>query len=374
MKKFALLALVSLWASQLALAADQSVTLQTGVEHDTNPALRASGATPSITRYRLTPQYQKQWGSELDAYTLSARVLFERSSDTAVSQNRQDPSLDASWQRQTSRGSFRLQGSLASASARSAALADTGQVVQDGTRISRSIKSDYSHALTEVDTLNLGANYQAVSFTKQSQTNYRETSASLKYGRQIAEKTDAFVEGVASRYEPGAQTTLTSPSASSKQTVSFGLRHQLASKFNLQGQAGLLRIPGNGSSTKSGQGWQGSLSLNHQGDRFSGSLQAGRAGSVNNLDGGYVVTDSLRVQESYLLAEDTQIGAQASFQRTNSVTTSKSTSAGVDLNQRLGEFWRLNVNVLHREVSSANQGVASGALIGAQLVFTEPNF
>ncbi|MEY2839500.1 MAG: hypothetical protein RJB60_1799, partial [Pseudomonadota bacterium] len=140
MKKFALLALVSLWASQLALAADQSVTLQTGVEHDTNPALRASGATPSITRYRLTPQYQKQWGSELDAYTLSARVLFERSSDTAVSQNRQDPSLDASWQRQTSRGSFRLQGSLTSASARSAALADTGQVVQDGTRISRSIK------------------------------------------------------------------------------------------------------------------------------------------------------------------------------------------------------------------------------------------
>jgi hypothetical protein len=372
MNKAVCLALLGLITATCAQAADQSLSVPTAIEHDTNPRMTAAGSS-ALTRYRLIPQYNWQWQRERDAVTLSGRLLLERSSDTAQSQNRHDPSLDGSWQRETAFGSFSAKAGFRSESSRVAALTENGQLVADATRFTRTYGGQYAHTLSEFDTLSVDLSGQDVNFTQRAQVDYKTASIGLRYARKLSEVLEASASATASRYSADKTTAVVALPNSRNHGLTLGLRYQLASTLDVQGQTGVLFIPAGSGGSASGRTLQGSLSFSHQGERLSSTLSASRSASVS-ASGGYAISDSLRIQESYALTEDTQVGVQASHQRTGGTLPSQARSAGIDLNHRLAENWRLSINVQRREVESANLGTAAGALIGAQLVFTEPHF
>jgi hypothetical protein len=281
--------------------------------------------------------------------------------------------VEGSWQRQTEFGNLKLQAGFRSESSRVAALNENGQLVADATRFTRSYGGQYSHILSEVDTASLEIKGQDASFTKGAQAGYATTSLSMRYGRQLSDALEGSVSATASRYHAKETPGGSGPSRSRQQGISMGLRYQVASSIELQAQAGVLYIPADATRAKSSRSAQGSFSLTHQGERLTTSLSAGRAANVSAA-GGYAITDSARIQETYALTEDTDVGLQASLQRTGGFLSSQSTSAGVDLNHRLAERWRLSFSIQRREVDNTTLGTASGTLIGAQLVFSEPNF
>jgi len=168
------------------------------VEFDSNPRLEQGNASGTV-RYRLRPQYSYTYHVD-DANEWSA-VLganLERSSNTQVSANRQDPSVELKWQQETTTSSWGLNAKYFKASTRTTEFDQTGIVTADRTQTNRSVGANWGKYLTERWMANGGINQQWVDYDTDSLVSYRNSTASggLAYDLTASEKLSVFFLGV----------------------------------------------------------------------------------------------------------------------------------------------------------------------------------
>lgn len=367
-----ILALTSGVVFALPVQADvfqQSVSVQTGLEHDTNPALR-SGGTESVNRLRVVPQYNALWRGETSEIDAGLGVRFERSSNSQLSQDRQDPNLSLKWRRMTELGSFGLNSRYEQASVRTSELEENGIVIPvDRTRTTKALGANWSRLFGELTTLGVNTEYRQITHNATLLTDYDNFSLSGSVTRALTERLDTYLQGSYSRVEPKSKGPVAAPVSTSKNIV-LGAKYLLREGFEGGLQAGIVQTDATSSET----GWIGNARLNSTGERLNYNFDIGRNVAPSGVVGGFTKSDMMKAGASYAIGDRTTLNIDINRTKTiGQVGQTTTMTYGLGLDRELTEFFRLGARVQQREIDRGTS-TADQQLFLITLTFKHPDF
>lgn len=361
------LLVVAGWLAGGLAQADQwhhSVSLPMTLEHDSNLSMSATNPQ-GVSRTILLPGYNLTATYGVDEYKLGLGLRVERSSDQAISRNREDPNLSFGWQRQTETGGFGLVAKYSQVSTRMSELEQTGLIVRDGTSTSQSLGGNWRTALSERNSLAADAEVKTVAYDGGTLTDFTNTTAGVTYSHAWSERIEPFARLTASRYEPSRATLPSSNNTS----VLGGVKWKASENMEWTAQAGISKVSGQTSVT----GWQGSFVMRYVAPRYDASFDIGRSISASGV-GGFVEADQIKGGLGYALDELTRTGLDASWQRSRGLTPNTMQQFGAWASRELSPFWNARLYYQHKQRQQNGLSDASGNVFGASLVYSHPDF
>ena len=345
------------WAETWQHAASSRIS----TEFDTNPAM--SPTYPgSVWRALFEPSYTltgRVGASELKA---GLALQIARSSNRALSQNRDGPSVFFDWLRQSDASEFSISSRYAEIATRDAGIDATGLVPVDSTRASRSLSGRWSKALSERGTLSADGAYEGVSYKGGTYIDYASQSGGLRYSYAWSESSTTFLSVSGVKYVPAGD----GPS-SRLATATLGLNWK-AGYMDWTMQAGQSKGGGGNS------GLQGAASVQYTGQRAQLVLNADRQVSSSGL-GGFVKADHMRGSWSYALSEYSNTGIDLGWNKNLSITTNNiRTTTGVWLQRNLNPLWGVRTYYQHNIIKGGGADGASSNILGLSLVYTHSDF
>jgi hypothetical protein len=345
------------------------LTLPATVEYESNPRMSTHDAK-GVLLERIAPtlDIKRLWNA--NTLQLSLGAVLERSSNPQVSSNRKDPNLGFSFEHDTERDAFIVNGRYQRTSARASELAQTGLIAPDQDQTTKSLGGSWTRALTERTRFSLGANYSDVSYsgTGQGLTDYTTTGVTSSLDYEINERGAVFTSVGASRYEPQSGIK----PVSNFQNVMLGYRTTTDEPLQWKAQVGVAHIEG----VSSGTDWQAMLSGSYTRGRFNTSANLGRVVVPSGITGGFTNTTQVNWQASYALTERSRAGVQAGYAKSHSVaqSTLQSTTKifGASFAYDVAPRWTLTLNAQHRKINHV-LGNAIDNVVGLTLSYSKPD-
>ncbi|MDF1483425.1 hypothetical protein [Extensimonas sp. H3M7-6] len=365
--------LAALLCGQVPLAcasgpAQQAVSMPAEVEFDSNPELRP-GSASSAVRYRLRPQYNYTYHvDDTNEWSAVLGANLERSSNTQVSANRQDPSVELKWLQKAPTSLWELNAKYSKASTRTTEFDQTGIVTADRTQTNRSVGANWGKYLTERWMANGGISQQWVDYDTNTLVSYRNSLASggLSYDLAASQKMSIFFAG--SHYSPYANNFVLARSSSGMGLV-FGYVGALSDKIDLNVQAGKVKITG----LDAGYYLQGKMEVNYKGNYMSGGASFDRSAVAGGQTGGLTISNSLRLQTRIEVAERTAVDFYYTFTKNAGFNGGKTNSMGAKYLFQISPLWSLNFNV-QRRTADQRTGYAGANLVGVGLNYSHSDF
>jgi len=353
-------------SAQAAMASplQQSLSLDSGVEHDTNPAMAATNAR-AVTRYKVTPGYEAKWVEGASTWNATAQVAVERSSDQALSIDREDPSLGVGWTHENPRGSTAIKATYDQQSTSSTEADTQGGAGSNDTRTRYGVEGGWKHAVT--DRVEAGVNlthednsYQGAAGATSGFTDYKTTTgmASLEY--LLNERNRPYTKAGVSQYSPAT-------GASSKlYTAVAGIKSELSEALDLDTNFGIAQMDGTTDTT----GWNGLLSLSHEGERTKAALSYARASSASGSSG-YTEADEVKASISYELDPRSDLGADARLTKSYAQTPLTTSSLGLWADRELLEDLSLRFGYEYKQQKTSSDK-AKGSVWSLSLSYDMP--
>jgi len=342
----------------------QSISLPITLEYDTNPNLATTNET-ELWRARVAPAYNLTGTYGVDEFKAGFGLMIERPSNKAISSDRQDPNLSLGWRRLTETGEFGLAAKYDKASTRSSALEETGIVVRDGTRTTKSLLGNWRSAISERSSLAADVQRTAVAYDSGTLTGYNNLSAGITYSHAWSARAEPFLRVSASRYEPDSALV----SSSNHYTAMGGLKFKASENLEWTAQAGMSRVSARTSDT----GWLGSFTMRYLGARSEYSLDIGRSVAPSG-EGGFVEADQVKGSWVYAVGALTRAGLDASVRKSRGTAPNTMQQVGAWIGHELSPLWSSRLYYLHKQRRQEGQSAASGNVLGLTLVFTHPDF
>jgi hypothetical protein len=319
---------------------NHSLSLQTGLKHDTN--LRMSATDPSaVTKVSLSPKYRLSYLRDNRQWSLATQLDFERSSDETLSMGRQDPKLGFDWRQEYPRGSFGFNLNYDEDSTRITEEDALGQNFIDGTRRRYSLGGSWSHELSERLVSTLGLNSERVSYDVGAYRDYINSSLGWTLSYELDERWVTYSTLSASRYLPDDNTN----SDSSQLSALLGLNYEWSELWTFNAHVGRVQILRDTGDTA---GWNGQVSMNYQGERLRASLLAGRVSNAGGT-GGYAESDQLKTSFSYEADEYTNLGLDLSWRENRSLNDKVSTNSTLWVRRELDDDLSLRFSYLFKQ-------------------------
>ena len=350
--------------SALAGGWHQSISLPITLEYDTNPTLSSTDKT-ELWRARFAPAYNLTGTFGLDEFKAGLGVMIERPSDRNVVAARQDPNLALGWRRLTETGEYGLTAKYDKASTQSTELQETGRVVRDGTRTTKSLLGNWRSAISERSTLAADAQHTAVAYDSGTSTSYKNLSTGLTFSHAWSARAEPFLRVSASRYEPDSALV----SSSNLYTVMGGLKYLSSENLEWTAQAGVARVSGSASDT----GWLGSFVMRYVAARSDYSLDIGRSVSPSG-EGGFIQSDQAKGAWTYSIDALTRAGLDASVRKTKGTSPNTMHLLGAWVSHDLSHFWSSRLYYQYKQRQQTGQDNASANVLGVTLVYTHPDF
>jgi hypothetical protein len=356
--------------SAFAETLQHSLVAGIGTDYDTNPRM-ASGSHDGVMRYRITPQYTGTFTEDLNELIFSAGALIERSSNQKVSRDRNDPNVRLGWRHTLESGEFSLDAAASKMSARTAELANNGQVAADTTQTNKSLGSRWQYSLTERLGFALTGDYRSITSDKgnsnsSSLIDYTTTSTGLSVNYNLGENSEIFTSLTASHYEPD---NAARPSSNTYGGV-LGYKRKISDEFAWSLQGGPVRITG----VNPVSSWQGGGQVNYTGEKVNASLDVGRSVLASSVTGGFSNSEQVKFQLSYPLDENTRAGADYSWIKSKTVTESTSKVYGIFLSRELSPAWTVMLRYQNRQMERSPGWAASANMLGVTFNYTLPDF
>jgi len=362
-------------ASALGVAWAQSpsqhqFSMPTGLELDTNASLAVAGVD-DVWRWRANPRYSFTRVQGTATWSVSAAANIERSSNRALSADRQDPSFALAYRQQTPRSGWSVDASAAQASTRATELEENGLVSLDRTQTTYSLGWSGQQALTERWTLSGGLNVRDIRYDTLSLVENRTTGVNTALGYNVSERETVSLQASTSRYRPGAGGVPGAARSSSNTGLTLAYNQALSATLDWGARWGVVRVTGVNADTS----WQGGVSLNYTGQVFTTSLDAGRNVTSSGQLGGFATNHAVRAALGYALSERTRVGVNVSHTRNvgNSPTRDSASTVGFNTTTELTPFWQAVLSVQQRRASRA-AGKASGQVVGVNFIYTNPDW
>lgn len=344
-----------------ALVLLQQVSVLTDVEYDTNPTLASSNKS-AIWRYSAVPKYTASLVEDGNRWFAAASLNLQQSSNKAISENRQDPSLSAGWQHEYEKGSYNLTVDYTRASSRLNEFTTTGIVDKDGSATSKSISASWSRLLTERLNFSVGGQYLQNSYTASGFTNYNTKSLSSSLSYQLNERLSPFIQmGISdlSSERGGSQSKIS-------QSYLIGTAAQISPRLNTSISVGLNH------QQASGSGWVASSMLTYLGERYNLQGALSRNVAPSGL-GQFQETNNISLRYSYDLSDKSRAGTDFNWSSNASAGGNETRQLGGWYTKELSDLWQLKLSLNLKELKNNIQS-ANSSVFGLSLVYNTPDF
>ena len=350
-----------------------SMTVTAGVEYDSNPVMVADDER-SVWRGLLTPDYQLKWKQDENEVLAKARLNLAQSSDTELSDNREDPSVSLKWTGANPRGKLWIEGAYDEAATRETELDDTGELRPDGTRTRWAVDTGWGRAITERAQLGIEVGYEDFSYDVDTFIDYTNAKLSLRYSHLLNEEISPYFQLGASRYEPD-ETTATEDS--SDEYTSFAgslwrLNELIAADFYAGAAFVDSKIDGNDTN------WNGGAALTYKDEKLSGKLGYARK-TTSSGAGGYEEADIVGASFSYDYSQVTRLGASTDWRNNRSTLDNDTLRVELWAGHDLAEFWSIRASWQFRQEDGSrqffqqdDQGKAEANIVMISLRYTVP--
>lgn len=341
----------------------QALSVNLLTEHDDNPTL-AAGAATGIWRLALTPSYQMSRSAGLDTWNARLGLRLERASDSAVSADRQDPSLSLNWQRATPTGSYGLAAAYEKLSTRVSELQDTGLVSADGSRSSTTLSANWSRALDERNTLSFSGGHSSVAYSG-GLNDYATVNAQATLSHVTDERTDPYLSLSTSRYLPE-----TGGASSTSYDMVAGVHLKFSERLEVGARAGLNTTR----AQTERSGWQGGIKLDYaQGSRTNLSANLSRSVTASGI-GGFVEADQFTGGWRRALSDTDSAGLDLSWRKNRSGALGTTSQISLWASRELAPLWGLRLAYLYKQREGGGLADASAHVLSVTLSYAHPDF
>jgi hypothetical protein len=348
-------------ASSVAYDLTQKFNATQSAELNDNIRLRSSGEK-SIWLFKFMPNYEAILSDSLNVYDLRVGMNVQRSEDDQVMNDRDDPRLDFSWQREYVRGSFGAKLHYDRVTTQVSELDDSGIVFEDGSRISRSFDLNWKHFLQERLALGASATVSSVDYQNSSLNPFdsQNYNGSLTYFNS---------ERLSSTLSFGfLQQDRESTGTVNSKSINLGANYEYSDRLSLNFIVGMRKNSG----SDSGAGSLYDMGFKYMLER--GKLTGSYSRSINPSGAnGLIETDRLRLTANYDLNQLWQLTASYSLNKNNSINETEIEQVDFALFRTLGKYWKAKAYVSHRE-RDADSGQAESNGAGVAFIFNSPEF
>lgn len=340
-------------------AAQTAVSIPVELISVSNPGLAVGGAG-SVVILRAAPQYTIASVSGNARTELSLGATIERSSNTALSGNREDPNLRLLWESASAVSVLQLRASVEEASTRETEFSEFGQTVLDGTQRTASLGATWTRQLSASQSLEVGAFHASVDYDLPSFVDYRETRGLASYRFETSPTTRYVIGTSISRLRfdtPGTAATRTG--------VSLGVERDLTATLAVSGSVGATRVSAPVRDTVG----IAAVRLNHTGERFRASAAIARDVSASGTLVRYVPSQTVEFSAGYNLTSSTELSAGISQSTTRELVRTTGTTAFVRVRSALSERWTATAGLDQRRSEGAGGIVARSNGVSVGLVY-----
>lgn len=346
--------------------AEQSVAIPLTFEYESNPTLSSTNEQP-VSRFVLVPDYSVLINQGTEQWVAKASVRFERSSDQAISQDRNDPSLNLGWTHNYETGQFGLTTLLNEQSTRVSEVTDSGLLSGDNTRKTRALSANWLNSLSERASLNLNSSVTKVEFdglVTAGLVNFRNESFDTSFNYTLSEQTEVSTQLFYSRYKPEGANVLNSET----QGFNLGITWNVNEKFNMDVSAGTNEVK----STTRTKSWQAALNMQYTTQRtnsqfsLSRSLSPGSTGSINE-------SNQMIAGWSYNLSEKEELIFSGRWGQNLSPSTIETKSLEAKYTRQISLLWNFSLSGIHRNRDDAATSVSSNSIM-AGLIYNLSDF
>lgn len=355
-------------AAGLGGSTQQSFDLSATAEYDTNPAMLPEPFDDPVWMAVVTPGYNVLWSDGTSSLELDASLRLQRPSTEGVVFNREDPSVNLSWQRLGAASELNLSAGYVEASTRFTELEDTGQIFRDATRTNQSLSGSWLYRQNARAAFTLQAQYQDATFdapegdTSQPNNGLLNDTESASIGASQAYQAS---EGVSVIFQAGISRVMPDLTANSNlllveselQSLGVGVEWEINDAYSLQVSGSQVWVELDGTPRPSAA-WNGDVSFSYESERLKWSLAAAQATTPSGL-GIFLENTSANALLSYRLSEVTTWGASASWRENRGGGLDGRTAfanldnrfgfAEVWLSRDLSERWTIKASYRYRE-------------------------
>jgi hypothetical protein len=329
--------------------------------YDSNPSL--SPAYPGGSWIgSITPGYSLNGIFGENQYKAGLAYLIQRSSNTAVSSDRHDPTATLDWKRQSDLNEFGISTRYHESSTRTAEINNLGPNIADNNAFYRTFTGTWKRTLDQRSSFAADTSYQNVTYAGGIYTNYVARSADLMLKYELSELSAPFVKLSYIDYLPVNTSQL-----SHMNTVMLGW-NWIASE-DWQGD---LQVGGsNGVNVPTNAQYE--AALHYKGDVTDLDLSASRLTTLIGLYG-FVLVDQSTGSWKYALSEFNRSGIEFGWRRNNYVIPITNSLASVWLEHDFNAGWKSRTYYVHRISNQSGVGTAYSNEVGITLVYTQIDF
>lgn len=337
-----------------------TATSRISTEYETNPAMTPV-SQGGMWRALFEPGYTLTRTDGANEWRTGLTFQVARSSNTALSLNREDPSVFMNWQRRSDAGEFGMSARYDEAATRATESGMTGPVAVDGTRASRSLSANWNKQMDERDTFAINGAYTSISYKGGTYVDYATRSGGMRLTRDWNETVAPFVSLSYTDQTPSGGGV-----SSSRTSATLGSGLKISERLDCTVQADKSR-EGNG-----GGSMQYMVSASYSGQMNRVAVSAGRQASTSGL-GGFITSDHASADLSRDLSERSRAGVNLAWRKNRSVSDEATLTLDTWLQLDVNEAWAARARYQRRERELGGMN-ASSNLAGFSLVYTRSNF
>jgi hypothetical protein len=345
----------------------QTGSAHVSMEYDTNPAMIPAHGD-GVWRSLFEPSYilQRTWG----ANDLDAGIVLHtaHSSNTTLSQNRNDPSIFLDWKQEADTSKFEMSYKYDEAATRIAETQIAGPGFKDSTRVTRTISANLSKDISDRLTVSLGSSNINVMYKGAPVTiiDYASRSGNMMIGYAWSETFAPFLNMSYADYEPTGIATL-----NRLVSTTMGWNWKVGDYLEGTLQAGNTKISGIQINPQKGN--QRMMEIKYTGHQNQFVLNGGRQVSPSGL-GGFITTDQAKGNWSYDLNERSTTGIDLGWQKSFLISDVTNSTSGAWLQHEINPLWKVRTYYLHKLSKQNGINMASSNMLGITLTYTDSEF
>ena len=337
----------------------QSLTLPLMFEYESNPLFSPSDEQP-ISRVILVPNYSVRVNQGAEQWSAVASLRLEESSDEAISQNRNDPSINLGWTHDYETGQFGATALLSDQSTRVSEFTDSGLLSGDNTRKTRSWSVNWLNNLSDRTSLRFDGAVSNVMFdglNTAGLVNYRNESIDATLNYTLSEQMEIFSQLSFSRFKPEDTSSLNSETKG----FNIGLTWNVNEKFNITSSVGASEIKSeNNNQISKQQNWQAMLNMQYATLRTNSHLSLSRSQSPGST-GSINETNQLAAGWLYNLSEKEEIALNISWRQNLTQNKTETKSLAAIYTRQISLSWDFSLSATHRNRDDGLFSVSSNS-------------
>jgi len=355
----------------LADSWQSAVSSKVTTAYDTNPTM-SPNYPGGVWRILYEPGYLLTGRDGANELKAGLGLQIERSSNSALSANRDSPNLNLDWLREGEINTFGISYKYIEIAVRNAGVDASGQGI-NGTSASRALSGTWSRALSERSKLSVDGSHEAVTYKGGDFLDYELQRAGMRYSYDLSERNTPFIKVSADRYVPsGGGSPIRLPSA----LLGLDLKDE---NIDWTMQAGRFR------DSEGNSGPLGLAGAHYTGEKNQLILNAGLLVFPSGL-GGFVKGNQKKVSWIYALSEVSNAGID--LERSNYHYLEKSdipsvalrqidnsaTITGAWMERGLNFFWKMRAYYQHRMNKFVGGNGAFSNVVGISFGYVNPDF